>query len=128
MPPQLKSQSVEQLALLLEEDILRRQLRVGDPYMTADEAGRMLGVSRSKAHRAFQQLAERKLLVSQKRRGTFVGPAGPFKPPVKHELQCVHAVLDPKRLRAGLSTGDLVEGLREALADYDIQLNYLPSQ
>lgn len=120
--------TVERISQLLEEDILRRRLRVGEPYFTADEAGKQLGVSRTQAHRAFQLLADRDLLVSKPRKGTVIGPAVPFKPPTPQRLQCVHALLDPERIRAGLAMRELIDGLRRALPGFDVQLNYLPAQ
>lgn len=119
--------NVDQLSHLLEEDILRRKLCAGDRFMTSDEAGRKFGVSRATAHRAFQLLAGRDLLVSKPRQGTFVGPASPHQKPAPPELRCVHAVIDPERLRAGLSVGELVEGIHTALPEHDFQLNYLPT-
>ncbi|MEK6237999.1 MAG: substrate-binding domain-containing protein, partial [Planctomycetales bacterium] len=43
------------------------------------------------------------------------------------ELNRVHAIIDVERLRAGLSTGELVDGLREANPEHDLQINYLPA-
>lgn len=119
--------TVENVSQLVEEDILRRGLKVGERYFTADEAGQRFGVSRTQAHRAFQLLAHRNLLISKPRKGTVIGPAGPFKALPEKPLQCVHALLDPERIRAGLSMGELIEGLRRGLPGSDVQLNYLPA-
>lgn len=118
---------IDRLSLLVEEDILRKRLREGDRYLTSDEAGKQFGVSRATAHRAFQLLVDREMLVSKPRLGTFVGPASPYRNLQLPRLKCVHAVIDPERLHAGLSIGELLDGLKEVLPDFDLQVNYLPS-
>ena len=119
------SPGVDRLAQRLEEEILNRQLCAGDRFMTSDAAGKRFGVSRATAHRAFQHLVNRELLVSRRRQGTFVGPASPYQRVEQLQLKRVHGVIDPERLRAGLSTGELVEGLRAALPEHDVRINYL---
>ena len=64
----------ELLAERLGRDILRRNLKPGDRYITAVEAAEQLGVSRMSADRAMSLLVKRKALVRQRGRGTFVGP------------------------------------------------------
>ncbi len=39
--------TVESVSQLVEEDILRRGLKVGERYFTAEEAGKRFGVSRN---------------------------------------------------------------------------------
>src|SRR5690606_6010444 len=65
--------TVESLAQRLEEDIRRRRLNPRDRYFTAAEAGEKLGVRVASANRAMQVLAERKVLVRRRSRGTFIG-------------------------------------------------------
>lgn len=66
------------LASQLEQDMKRRGLGSGDPYLSAAEAGSLLGVSRATANRALNLMAEQQKLLRQQGRGTFVGPA--FEP------------------------------------------------
>ncbi|MBN2293323.1 MAG: substrate-binding domain-containing protein [Pirellulales bacterium] len=64
----------ELLAQRLGQDILLRGLKPGDRYISAVEAAAKLGVSRMSADRAMNVLVEKRLLVRQRGRGTFVGP------------------------------------------------------
>ena len=63
----------EMLAERLGRDILRRNLKPGDRYITTQEAAVQLGVSRMSADRAMNVLVKRKALVRQRGRGTFIG-------------------------------------------------------
>jgi len=69
-----KISTVHRLAKRLEEDIQHRGLRVGDRYLTAHEAGEMLGVSRAMAQRALKVLADSNRVLRRQSLGTFVGP------------------------------------------------------
>jgi DNA-binding LacI/PurR family transcriptional regulator/DNA-binding transcriptional regulator YhcF (GntR family) len=66
--------TVHQLAQRLERDIRIKSLAPGDRYLTASEAARMLGVSRTVADRALLLLAKRDMLVRRRGQGTLVGP------------------------------------------------------
>ena len=70
----------ELLAERLGEDIVRRGLRPGDRYVTAAQAAQQLGVSRMSVDRAMNLLVQRRLLVRQRGRGTFVGPVAGSRP------------------------------------------------
>lgn len=58
----------------IERDIKERGLKAGDPYLTAEELGRIVGVSRATADRAMKSLSRRHILMRRQRSGTFVGP------------------------------------------------------
>jgi biotin operon repressor len=83
--------SVEVVARKVEADIKRRGLASGDRYMTGDEVGRMLNISSVTANRAMQLLAERGLLVRQRKAGTFIGEN--VDPPSTAVRKRVHIVL-----------------------------------
>ena len=70
----------ELLAERLGEDIVRRGLRPGDRYVTAAQAAQRLGVSRMSVDRAMNLLVQKRLLVRQRGRGTFVGPVARCRP------------------------------------------------
>lgn len=59
---------------MLEEDIRRRDLKIGDRYITAQEAAEMLGVSRATAQRAMKILGDSQKLLRRRSLGTFIGP------------------------------------------------------
>lgn len=115
------------LAHRLETDIRRRSLQAGDPYLTAAAAGSMLGVSRMTANRAMNVLAERRVLVRQRSRGTFVGPA--VESDARQPACCVHYITftdDNPTLQ--LSVGNMLSGLRASLPDACLKSHFVPLQ
>ncbi len=54
-------------------DIGARGLKPGDPYLTVEETGVLLGCSRATAHRAMKKLIEEGILVARAGSGTFIG-------------------------------------------------------
>lgn len=119
---------IDQLAETLRKDMHRRSLREGDAYLTAAEAGRMLGVSRVMANRAMNVLAGRRLLIRQRRRGTFVGPA--FRPSTPPALKVVHILKGFSKDERHWSRvmGDCLHGLHAVLPGYQAQSNILPAE
>ena len=118
---------IDKLAQMLHEDIQRRKLSVGDHYLTAAEASRMLGVSPVMANRAMNVLADRRLLTRHRRRGTFIGPDfRPNTPP--QALRVIHIfkglIKDEKKWTAVI--GDCLQGLHAVLPGYQVQSNILP--
>jgi len=88
--PDTSSGSLESLAHALENDIRRRGLRSGDPYLSAAEAASLLGVSRASANRALSLMADGRKLVRKQGRGTFVGDEfQPHRPSFRHLLLLV---------------------------------------
>ena len=70
----MNQSNCELLAEQLGNDILQRGLKSGDRYITTVKAAEQLGVSRMSADRAMNVLVEKRLLIRQRGRGTFVGP------------------------------------------------------
>jgi DNA-binding LacI/PurR family transcriptional regulator len=70
-----KLAAVDWLAERLEDDVRRRGLKPGDPYLSSVGAGAFLGVSSATAHRALALLARRRIVIRQPKSGTFIGPA-----------------------------------------------------
>lgn len=64
-----------QVILAIEQDIRARGLKPGQPYQSAREVARMLGVSPMTADRAMRQMATTGLLQRRHGSGTFVGEA-----------------------------------------------------
>ncbi len=112
------------MADLITQDIRRKRLRAGAPYMTSDEVGKMLNVHKRAAGRAMALLAQRNVLVNRRGVGSFVGSAITY--PNGHRFQYVHVLVSMERLRDELPTGELIDGMLAVLPGYDIQINVLP--
>lgn len=69
----LESEMLASLADRIEEDILRRDLRRGDLYLSTSEVAGRFSTSRASANRAMEILAGRGILERRQGRGTFVG-------------------------------------------------------
>ena len=125
--------TVHRLAKRLERDIHVKSLSPGDPYLTATEAARMLGVSRSVADRAMLLLARRKLLVRRRGHGTEIGSAIRMDPAmeVRHvkPLETVLLLEPSDQLKVTLMPSDVVFPLvRRQFHDAAVQQIYLPEQ
>lgn len=116
--------NVARVAGLILDDIRRRGLSSGDRYLTAHEAGEFFGVSAPLASRTMRRLASKNILVRKAGSGTFIGPGIEADQP--EQLRCVHVLASMERLRRGLSVKELTQGLLDAIAGYDLQINVLP--
>ena len=65
---------VKAMAERLLTDIRYRGLAVGDRYLTTDEVSRLLGIGKTAACKVMRHLAEKEILISRQRSGTFIGP------------------------------------------------------
>ena len=114
------------LAGRLESDIRRKGLRPGDPYLTADAASSILGVSRITANRAMNVLAERQYLVRHGSRGTFIGPAAdpPNDAPVG---KCMHLITFVDENPASqVPVGEILAGLLPSFPDVSLDAHVMP--
>ena len=116
---------VHRLAEHLEQDIRCRGLGPGDRYLTAAEAGNLLGVSTATAYRAMKVLAERQLLVGQRKRGTFIGPRvdAPHRVVVGTIYLLMHG--DKRSLR-NIRFETVIDAIRAALPGADVQISFVP--
>jgi len=118
--------NVYDTAQRLEKDIRQKGLTAGARYLTAAEAGRMLGVSTATAHRAMAILARQEMLVRRRNSGTFVGPH--FAGPPRRRLRTLYVILsDAKRDRIEYPFDLLVQGVRSHLSEVNVQINFLPT-
>ncbi|MCX7426525.1 MAG: substrate-binding domain-containing protein [Planctomycetia bacterium] len=119
---------MQRLASLIEQDLRRRGLASGDPYLTASEAGDDFGVDPFTATRAMSLLAKRGILIRKRGVGTFVGQCEPH--PSASALRCIHILKGPARddARWSFPVGELVEGLHESLPGYQVQSDVLSPQ
>ncbi len=120
------SSNVARAGKLILQDIARRGLSPGQPYLTAQEAARQFGLTPQMVSRAMKSLAERGLLVRKAGVGTFVGPG--FRVSPSPGLSCVHVVLGPDLMKGGFPTGELVDGLVASLKGLDLRLDFLPQE
>ena len=123
--------TVHRLAKRLERDMHVKNLSPGDPYLTATEAARMLGVSRSVADRAMLLLAKRNLLVRRRGQGTQVGSAMRLDPAMEvrrvKPLQSVLLLEPSDQLKITLTPSDVIFPLvRQHFHDATVQLICLP--
>lgn len=118
------SSTIRQVVSLIEEDLRRRGLAVGDVYLTAEQVGREFSVHPRSASRAMRLLAKRGVLLRKRGAGTFVGPN--VRPPSSVRIQCIHLLTTADRKRTGMPMGELIEGLLESTCSSNVQLNVLP--
>ena len=118
--------NVYDTARRLEQDILQKGLVAGARYLTAAEAGRMLGVSTATAHRAMAILARREMLVRRRNSGTFVGAR--FAGTPQRRIRTLYVILQgATRPRLEYPIDLFVQGIRARLPDVNIQICFLPS-
>ena len=118
--------NVYDTARRLEEDLRQRGLAAGARFLTAAEAGSMLGVSTATAHRAMALLARREMLVRRRNSGTFVGPH--FRAQARRRVRTVYVILPAAaRSRANYPFDLLVQGICLHLPDVNLQISFLPT-
>lgn len=116
---------VHRLAENLEEDIRCRGLGPGDRYLTAAEAGNLLGVSTATAYRAMKVLAERQLLVGQRKRGTFIGPR--VDAPHRVVTGTIFLLMrGDKRSLRNIRFETVIDAIRAALPGANVQISFVP--
>lgn len=115
-----------ELAQQLEADIVRKQLKPGDPYLPLAETARMLGVGSSTANRALQLLAQRGILQRVQRRGTFIGSLKRETSPgfLRRVFMLVHRSYLKQE---GLVADGVLVGIQGVLPGADVQFNFLPA-
>lgn len=118
------SSTIRQVVSLIEDDLQRRGLAVGDAYLTAEEVGQEFSVHPRSASRAMRLLAKRGVLTRKRGAGTFIGPN--VRPPSSVRIRCVHVLTTVDRKRTGMPMGELLEGILESTGSNNVQLNMLP--
>jgi DNA-binding LacI/PurR family transcriptional regulator len=112
------------LAKRMEEEILARGLRPGEPFLTTAQAGRQMGITKSMAYRAMKILTERQVLVSHPGRGTFIGPRGVGGG--LEQTKCCHVFLTQDLFRSsGHAAYGWLAGLSTTLVGYGIRFDFI---
>jgi len=121
------ARGLSQLALDIERDIQARGLEPGDKYLTAEDVGRTLLVSRITANRAMQSLADRGILVRARSRGTFVGPK--FNSPLRRTRPSIghlHVMLSMDYTRTAFNKDEsFVSVLGDLLPGTHLHIHYM---
>jgi DNA-binding LacI/PurR family transcriptional regulator len=108
----------------MQEDIRAKGMRAGEPYLTTAQAGRQLGITKSMAYRAMKILIDRQVLVTHLGRGMFVGPSAAGE--TYEAVKCCHVFMTRDMFKSsGQATHDWVAGLTAALADHNVQFNFI---
>lgn len=110
----------------LEVDIRQKALTAGARYLTAAEAGQMLGVSTATAHRAMALLARQEMLIRRRNSGTFIGNS--FPSAAKRRVRTLYAILPATaRTRVNYPFDLLVQGACTHFQDANLQICFLPA-
>ena len=117
--------AVQEAASKLEEDLRWRGLSAGERYISAEEAGELLGVSMATADRAMRLLTEKGILIRQRGRGTFVGsvPSAQVEPGVK-SIQILMPRLNES---LGMSLEETIRGVHKVYPDVPVTINAFSS-
>ncbi len=121
--------NVEALAGRLEKDIRQKGLVPGQRYLIARDASVLFDENIITVHRAMKMLADRKVLVRQRRKGTFIGPdiEKSFSSSV-FDISCVHIIVSASYYQtSGMPDNDIIEGVKQILPEIPVQLHYLPA-
>lgn len=117
---------ITDLAEQLLGDIVARDLRPGDRYLTTVAASKMLGVGNGAANRALQLLERRSIIRRQQRSGAYIA-ALPDSTKVQ-PLRRVHFLVHQKFLRTeGVGNDELLVGMQDELPGVNVQISFMPT-
>ncbi|MFT5239927.1 MAG: DNA-binding transcriptional regulator YhcF (GntR family) [Kiritimatiellia bacterium] len=114
---------VHDAARKLTDDLQWRGLVPGERYISAEEAGKFLGVSMATADRAMRLLTEQKVLVRQRGRGTFVGQ-GIIQETT--DVRSIQIMMPRLKQSLGLSIEDMIRGIHNVFPDVPVAINVFP--
>jgi DNA-binding LacI/PurR family transcriptional regulator len=117
------------LAKRLEGDIRSKGLQEGDRYLTAADAGLMLGVSAATAHRAMNLLVDKHLLTRRHGRGTFIGAGIGAGDKQRPRVRTIY-VLMPEEQRdvTSVQLEEMVDAMRKVLGPVSVQFSFIPPE
>ncbi len=125
LPGPISDFRILELAKSLEDDIRRRDLKAGDPYLTTADCARILEVNTSSANKALQFLSVKQLLHRSPKSGTHIlrRPGGVAKKAVQRITLLVEMVT------VSLSTAaydDILIGLQSEFPFGEVGVKILP--
>lgn len=118
-----KRSRLEELAQLVEQDLMRRGLAPGDPYLTAQEVGELFGAHPRQANRAMNLLAERDLLRRKPAVGTVAGPG--VERFATAEANALHILIGEDRLHSGLRTDTLLKAFSTEMPGTEVKFTVI---
>ncbi|MDD2599511.1 MAG: GntR family transcriptional regulator [Kiritimatiellae bacterium] len=113
--------AVADAAKKIESDLQFRGLSKGERYISAGEAGSVIGVSMATADRAMRMLVEKGVLIRQRGRGTFVGPKA-FEG-VDTNVRSIQIIMPRLNESLGLSLEDTIRGIHAIYPDVPVAIN-----
>lgn len=115
---------VQDAAQKITDDLRWRGLVPGERYISADEAGKLLGVSVATADRAMRILTDQEILIRQRGRGTFVGP----KLALEHatDVRAIQIMMPRLNERLGLGIEDMIRGVHNVFPDMPVAIHPFP--
>jgi len=116
--------AVQEAARRLTDDLQWRGLSPGERYISAEEAGKMLGVSMATADRAMRVLTEQEILIRQRGRGTFVGPK--LVPEEVTDVRSIQIMMPRLNENLGLSIEDMIRGVHNVFPDLPVAIHVFP--
>ncbi|AQQ70499.1 hypothetical protein SMSP2_00851 [Limihaloglobus sulfuriphilus] len=126
MLTELKNGKPGIIAKQIEMDFLKKGLRSGDRYFSANEVSVMFGISQSTADRAMRILSGQNKLVRKPRGGTFIGP-GVSQPDRMSKINAVY-VFFSAGMEEALSFDIISKCIYENFSNVGIQLISIPSE
>lgn len=118
-----KRSKLEELAQLIEQDLMRRGLSPGDQYLTAQAAGERFGIHPRQANRAMNLLAGRGLLKRRPAVGTVAGPG--VERFAAAEANGIHVLIGADRLHSGLRTDVLLQAFSTEMPGTEVKFTVL---
>lgn len=123
-----KHSKVHRLASLIEQDVRKRGLAVGDPYLTASEAGDSFRVDQFTATRALNLLAKRGVLVRKRGVGTFIGEVKEESTGPMLRTLLVLCGVQKESEKWVFPIGEMLQGLHVFMPGYQVQSYILPKE
>lgn len=118
--------TIADLADRISEDIRRRKLQPGDPYLSTAETAQMLGVSGTTANRALQLLSQRRVLERRQRRGAYI--ADPTAAMAESRIGRVHLLVHRRFFETeGILADGVVMGIQGELPGANFEFNFIPA-
>lgn len=120
----ITTDAVNEAAKKIEDDLQLRGLSKGERYISASDAGTLIGVSMATADRAMRALTDKGVLIRQRGRGTFVGPKA-FENGLP-AVQSIQIFMPRLSESLGVSLEDAIRGIHKVYPDLPVAINVFP--
>ncbi len=127
MSSKKESAAVLELAERIVADIRTRRMKVGDRYLTCEEAQRTFRASKGLMNRALRLLGEDDVLDRRQRSGTFIGFGAPV--PSAGAVRTIHVLLPADRRDVfGYPFDMVVRSLCKEVPNASVQFSFVPGR